>query len=367
MTETAKNEKDLRPSIDAYFKKETLEMEGERIFGKSLQYAGHSLLTPQKNDYFVLPHHQSGLALIHNENGIQLMSNICRHRQAPLLSGRGNTKFITCPLHRWTYDTKGSLLVAPKFTTHPRLDLKVLPTGVWNGMHFLGEEYGLGQLKEIPSKIRTIIDFDAYYFSHCEIHDCDYNWKTFIEFYLEDYHVSSYHPGLGNFVSCEELEWHFNDCWSVQTVGFHENLERPGNSETYKAWHQATREYFKEGLPDFGAIWILIYPNTMIEWYPLVMIISTILPQNETRSSNVVEYYHNTDLKFLKDGESMVSTAARAYLETAEEDNELGELMQCGRNALRWRKVSEAGPYHDRLEAGMAAFHRYWSEKMSLI
>lgn len=47
MTETAKNEKDLRPSIDAYFKKETLEM-GGRIFGKSLQYAGIHCLRRRK-------------------------------------------------------------------------------------------------------------------------------------------------------------------------------------------------------------------------------------------------------------------------------------------------------------------------------
>ncbi|WP_373889675.1 SRPBCC family protein [Massilia sp. MB5] len=38
------------------------------------------------------------------------------------------------------------------------------------------------------------LDFSGYMFDHVEIHDCDYNWKTFIEVYLEDYHVEPFHP-----------------------------------------------------------------------------------------------------------------------------------------------------------------------------
>ncbi len=40
-----------------------------------------------------------------------------------------------------------------------------------------------------------------------ELHECNYNWKTFIEVYLEDYHVGPFHPGLGNFVTCDDLQW----------------------------------------------------------------------------------------------------------------------------------------------------------------
>ncbi len=51
------------------------------------------------------------------------------------------------------------------------------------------------------------------------VHECDYNWKTFIEVYLEDYHVGPFHPGLGNFVTCDDLRWEFGPRHSVQTVG----------------------------------------------------------------------------------------------------------------------------------------------------
>ena len=39
----------------------------------------------------------------------------------------------------------------------------------------------------------------------------NYNWKTFIEVYLEDYHVGPFHPGLGQFVTCDDLSWEFGD------------------------------------------------------------------------------------------------------------------------------------------------------------
>ncbi len=53
------------------------------------------------------------------------------------------------------------------------------------------------------------MSFDGYVLDHVELHECNYNWKTFIEVYLEDYHVGPFHPGLGNFVTCDDLRWEF--------------------------------------------------------------------------------------------------------------------------------------------------------------
>lgn len=77
------------------------------------------------------------------------------------------------------------------------------------------------------------LDFSGYMFDHVEIHECDYNWKTFIEVYLEDYHVEPFHPGLGSFVSCDDLRWEFGKDYSVQTVGVHRGLQQAG-SPAYK-------------------------------------------------------------------------------------------------------------------------------------
>ena len=66
---------------------------------------------------------------------------------------------------------------------------------------------------------RADLDFSGYVYDRTHLHECDYNWKSFIEVYLEDYHVGPYHPGLSNFVSCDNLHWELGRDYSVQTVG----------------------------------------------------------------------------------------------------------------------------------------------------
>lgn len=348
----------------AYFNGELLAHEEELLFRRGPQYAGHALLVPQKYDYCVLPHHDNGMALVHHEEGIHLLSNVCRHRQATILEGRGNSRRITCPLHRWTYAGTGELLAAPRFSAKPCASLEVFPTSQWNGLYFMGESPA-NALGEIPFRFLQPLSLEQMYFGHMEVHDCHYNWKTFMEFYLEDYHVAPFHPGLGRFVSCDDLEWTFGEQWSIQTVGFHHELTRPGGSDVYRAWHAAVLQYYEGRLPSVSATWFVLYPNLMIECYPLVTVVSTIYPVGPASCRNVVEYYHPMNLQKFSNGSEMAELAAKAYLETALEDNEIGERMQAGRYALMRRGRSEIGPYHEKLEMGMAHFHRYLRTQLS--
>src|SRR3546814_10671939 len=96
------------------------------------------------------------------------------------------------------------------------LNLSKTPLQNWNGLLF--ERNGVdvaGILSQLS--VTKDLDFSGYMLDHIEVHDCDYNWKTFIEVYLEDYHVEPFHPGLGNLVSCEDLTWEFGEQYSVQT------------------------------------------------------------------------------------------------------------------------------------------------------
>ncbi len=76
-------------------------------------------------------------------------------------------------------------------------------------------------------QLREQLRFDGLVLHHVEMHTCNYNWKTFIEVYLEDYHVGPFHPGLGNFVTCDDLKWEFAKQFSVQTVGVAPPLASP--------------------------------------------------------------------------------------------------------------------------------------------
>uniref|UniRef100_UPI00131F3699 aromatic ring-hydroxylating oxygenase subunit alpha n=1 Tax=Klebsiella aerogenes TaxID=548 RepID=UPI00131F3699 len=147
--------------------------------------------------------------LVRNPNGVELLSNVCRHRQAIMLNGRGNAQNIVCPLHRWTYDLQGDLLVAPHFEKQPCVQLSRSPLQNWNGLLFEGKRDVREDLARLG--VARDLDLSGYMLDHVEVHDCNYNWKTFIEVYLEDYHVVPFHPGLGQFVSCDDLEWEFGE------------------------------------------------------------------------------------------------------------------------------------------------------------
>ena len=133
---------------------------------------------------------------------------------------------ITCPVHRWAYDSEGRHIGAPHFPDHPCLDLPRQDLQQWHGMLFNGPRdiakdlAGMGAAKDL--------DFEGYVLDRVDVVDYDFNWKTFIEVYLEDYHVAPFHPGLGHFVTCDDLKWEYGDWYSVQTVGVNNALAPPG-------------------------------------------------------------------------------------------------------------------------------------------
>jgi len=61
----------------------------ELIFQHGPRYVGHELAVPEVGDYHALAHEGEGRALIRTSAGLQLVSNVCRHRQAVMLRGRG--------------------------------------------------------------------------------------------------------------------------------------------------------------------------------------------------------------------------------------------------------------------------------------
>ena len=117
----------------------TFQAEQRHLFARAPGYAGHELMVPNAGDYCALATRDNAQALVRNNEGIELISNICRHRQAIMLQGRGNTANIVCPIHRWTYDLRGELLGAPHFDDKPCLNLGRSPLQNWKGLLFDGK------------------------------------------------------------------------------------------------------------------------------------------------------------------------------------------------------------------------------------
>lgn len=348
--------------VNVYFDAALLEREIQLLFRQGPRYVGHQLMVPNVGDFSTLASENEGRMLVRSQQGIELLSNVCRHRQAKMFNGRGNANTLVCPLHRWTYDLKGELIGAPHFVENPCLNLSKSALQNWNGLLF--ERNGLDVAK-ILSKLSVTkdLDFSGYMLDHIEVHECDYNWKTFIEVYLDDYHVEPFHPGLGNFVSCDDLTWEFGEQYSVQTVGVHNALAQHG-SQAYQKWQEHILQFRKGEAPPYGAIWLTLYPNIMIEWYPHALIVSTLWPDGPKKTRNVVESYYPEEIVLFE--RDFIAAERAAYMETCVEDDEIALRMDAGRKILLDRGENEVGPYQSPMEDGMQHFHEWYRRQLTV-
>ena len=364
----------LKPSsaqlpVSWYLDPEIFALEKKLLFDAGPNYVGHDLMVPTPGDYRSLEWLDHAKVLVRNDTcengsvqgGVELLSNICRHRQAIMLEGSGTTENIVCPLHRWTYDLKGGLLGAPHFPENPCVRLHSTPLTNWKGLLFSGPRDPHKDLAGLS--LAADFDFTGYVLDRVRIDDYPINWKTFIEVYLEVYHVDPFHPGLGNFADCENFRFESNEHFSLQIVGPKAGLGRPG-TPVYERWHKACLDYMGGREPRFGALWLTYFPGLTLEWYPNVLVVSRVIPRSPTQTTNVVEFYYPEDIALFE--REFVEAEQAAYVETAIEDGEICTRMDRGRKALHAQGISETGPYQSPMEDALVHFHEYLRKHLKL-
>ena len=355
--------KPARPQLPVswYFDPEIFALEKKLLFDAGANYVGHELMVPNVGDYYTLPWTDHAKVLVRNEGGVELLSNVCRHRQAIMLQGKGNLPNIVCPLHRWTYDLKGELLGAPYFPEKPCVKLHSTPLTRWNGLYFAGPRDPRKDL----ARITTLADWDfsGYVLDSVRVDEYDMNWKTFVETYLEVYHVNPFHPGLGNFTDCENFSVDYGEDYSIQIVAAKAGLERPG-TPVYRKWHEACLAQLKGATPKYGALWAAYFPGLTFEWYPNVLIVSHLIPRSPTRTTNVVEFYYPEEIVAFE--REFVEAQQAAYVETALEDYEICQRLDRGRRALWEQGQDDAGPYQSPMEDAEVHFHEYLHRRLGI-
>ena len=352
-----------RPQLPVswYFDPQIFEQEKKLLFDAGANYIGHELMVPNVGDYYTLPWDDHARMLVRNAGGVELLSNVCRHRQSIMLEGRGNAEHIVCPLHRWTYDLKGELLGAPHFPQAPCVKLPSTPLTNWNGLLFSGPRDPRRDLAKITTAADW--DFSGYVLESVRVDEYDINWKTFIETYLEVYHVDFYHPGLGNFTDCNNFSVDYGDEYSVQIVQAKAGLEQPG-TPVYKKWHDVCLKTLEGREPRQGALWAAYFPGLTFEWYPNVLIVSRLLPRSPTRTTNVVEFYYPEEIALFE--REFVSAQQAAYVETAIEDNEICQRLDRGRRALYEQGLDDGGPYQSPMEDAELHFHEWLHSRLGI-
>ena len=149
----------------------------------------------------------------------------------------------------------------------------------------------------------------------------------------------------------------------MQTVGVNRGLGKAG-SAIYKRWQDEVLKFRGGVPPDKGAIWFTLYPNIMVEWYPHVLIVSTLWPDGPQQTRNVVEFYYPEEIVLFE--RDFIEAERAAYFETCVEDDEIAMRMDAGRKVLLARGVNEVGPYQSPMEDGMQHFHEWYRSNLAL-
>jgi len=313
--------------------------------------------------------------IVTKENDIHtLLSNVCAHRQMPLLAPHQITTDTTirCPAHAWAFSLDGTCDKSPHYIDKPSYDgcptydkhLKTLPVESRNGL-LLSGNIAIYSHFMTNSKIAHLIDFSNYNYHETITTKYDFNWKSFMELYLELYHVKPVHPGLGNYVDAKNFEWEIHPNWSSQIMKFNPQLMQSDN-----AWARYQRAVFEDASLNNtpAAIWITLHPNVMIEYYPHGMAISTVWPDGTTpgKCTNIVEYFFKKGTRI-----DIIELLQLAYDEAATEDAAVCIQMESNKRKI-WQgggniKVNHPGSFTSPYEDGLENFYKWMDLTLSNI
>jgi len=188
------------------------EQERQAIFRRNWMLLSWSARLREAGDYVTATIAGFPIYAMRDENGaVRAFHNVCRHRGAQLLTEAAGHcgKLIICPYHNWSYTRDGRLKKASDFADGVRFDpdiwsLYELDAAEWRGLIFVRIDPGGETLREWLGPIDSLAadyPLEQQHFFMSKDRDCEVDWKTYGENYLECYHCRTMHPGL-----CESLD-----------------------------------------------------------------------------------------------------------------------------------------------------------------
>jgi len=342
------------PSV-CYTDPAVLILERDKIFARTWQVVGHHHQVASPGDYFTCDLMGEPLLIVRGSDGnLRGFYNVCRHRAGPPAQGCGSRKLFRCGYHGWTYDLEGSLISAPEFEGVQQFDrnqfaLAPVRTEEWFNLVFVNLDAAATPLQERVGQLREQaerFDFQSMKFFERRTYDMKCNWKTYVDNYLEGYHLPSVHPGLNR-----ELDY---NAYMVEPYARHVRQWGPIRGAQSG---DATPRRYQEAREDLTTDYFWMFPNWMLNCYPDNVSLNIILPVDVERTVAIFEWYLPE--------ENLGSPTAKASVafsdEIQMEDVAICEVVQ---KNLRSRSY-ERGRFSVKQEKGVHAFHRMYAEAMA--
>jgi choline monooxygenase len=328
--------------------------EKEKIFSRTWQVVGHAHQLLTAGDYFTTELVGEPLLIVRDEDKkLRAFYNVCRHRAGPPAEGCGSRKLFRCGYHGWTYALDGTLISATEIEGVEGFrseDFHLAPVRVeeWFNLIFVNLDADalplkpcLGELtqqaEKFPFAEMTLFERRTY--------DMKCNWKTYVDNYLEGYHLPSVHPGLNreldyNAYVVEPYPWHVRQFSPIRGA-------QPGDT---------TPRRYQQAREDLTTDYFWIFPNWMLNCYPDNVSLNIVLPLEPERTLAIFEWYLPEKAHTEPSAKASVEFSNQIQIE----DVAICERVQTN---LRSRSYSR-GRFSVKQEKGVHAFHRMYAEMM---
>jgi choline monooxygenase len=307
-------------------------LEQKRIFGRSWLFACHVSEIAAPNAWRAETLGGYPIVLVRDGQGVlRGFHNVCRHRAGPLTDGEAGVceGELVCRYHGWRYALDGRLKKARDFGPAANFDprefsLFALRVETWRGLVFVapGEEAGgfSDWVRPLDARLGDA-DWRSLNVALRSTHELACNWKTYVENYLEGYHVSLVHPALDAEIDSAQYRVTMD-----ARVAIHEAPTRN---------------------PDgvYGGLWAWVWPNLGFNVYAHGLMLERMAPLGHDRTR--LEYVYLMPEGEVVSGETLAMSDA-----VTAEDKWIVERVQANLNA----GVYETGALSPRHEGGVAAF-----------
>ena len=342
-------------SANLYWDTTVFAAEREKIFGRTWQVIGHHDQVANPGDYFTTDLLGEPLLIVRGTDGqLRGFYNVCRHRAGPAAEGCGSRKLFRCGYHGWTYGLDGALISATEIDGVEGFraeDFALVPvrTEEWFNLVFVNLDPQALALRErlgqLPQQAERFPFTEMKLFER-RMYDMKCNWKTYVDNYLEGYHLPSVHPALNR-----ELDY---NAYVVEPYAQHVRQFSPIRGAQPG---DPTPRRYQESREDLTTDYFWIFPNWMLNCYPDNVSLNIVLPLEPERSLAIFEWYLPE-----KEHASPAGKASVAFSDQIQmEDVAICETVQ---KNLHSRSYSR-GRFSVKQEKGVHAFHRMYAECMN--
>jgi choline monooxygenase len=311
---------------------------------RSWQYVGHVAQIPNAGDHVVSSIAGNPVIVVRGKDDVvRAFYNVCRHRAGPLALENGTCErgVLQCKYHGWTYTLDGMLRGVPHWDRVDLFDKKdygLIPVNLetWQGLIFVNLEEQPAPLEDTVQGIAeriAPINLEHLSFYKRIVYPIRCNWKTYVDNYLEGYHVPIVHPELNKVLDYTQYRTETYSSYSLQYSPFRADAEAGMYGNADRAFY-----YF-------------VFPNMMLNIVGHRLQVNLVVPKSADTCDVIFDYYY-------ADATSPeVLETIRADLEYSEvvqrEDEEICERVQIGLQS----RAYHAGRYSVQREEGVHHFH----------